>query len=102
MNMIDKEHLAVMQKREETIEKVYKEKAHYLDEVETKEDAFREGINAAMQVLNLHLVSESLIDLKQLVADKTLELLDLTANNQYTHDLKKQIEFAINSINAIK
>ena len=46
-----------MKKREETIEKVYKEKEHYLDEVKTKEDAFREGINAAMQVLNLHLVS---------------------------------------------
>ena len=51
--------LNYMRKREETIEKVYKEKAHYLDEVETKEDAFREGINAAMQVLNLHLVSKT-------------------------------------------
>ena len=59
MKMIDKEHLENMRKREETIEKVYKEKAHYLDEVETKEDAFREGINAAMQVLNLHLVSKT-------------------------------------------
>lgn len=57
MKMINKEHLESMRKREETIEKVYKEKAHYLDEVETKEDAFKEGINAAMQVLNLHLVS---------------------------------------------
>lgn len=47
-----------MKKREETIEKVYKEKEHYLDEVKTKEDAFRDGINAAMQVLNLHLVSK--------------------------------------------
>ena len=58
MEIINEGHLENMQKRQETIEKVYKEKAHYLDEVDTKEDAFMEGINAAMQLLNLHLVSE--------------------------------------------
>lgn len=57
MKMIDKRHLAIIRKREQTIEKVFKQKKHYLNDAETKEDAFREGINAAMQVLNLHLVS---------------------------------------------
>tara|TARA_R110000787_G_scaffold127868_1_gene239511 strand:- start:2275 stop:2577 length:303 start_codon:yes stop_codon:yes gene_type:complete len=50
----------------------------------------------------LHDVSESLIELRQIVAEKTIELLSLNKNNQHTYNLKKEIEFAINSINAIR
>ena len=51
---IKEEDLEILRKGLETIERVYKEKSHYLDEVETKEDAFREGINSAVQVLKLN------------------------------------------------
>jgi hypothetical protein len=52
--------------------------------------------------LPLHIVSEPLEALKKIVLDNTIELLGLTANNQYTHDLKAKTEFAIKSIEAIK
>lgn len=47
-------------------------------------------------------VSEPLQALKKIVADNTIKLLGLTANNQFTSDLRKKTEFAIKSIEAIK
>ena len=59
--MIDKKDLETTKKRLDLIEKVYTEKYSLLEDADTKEDAFKEGINAAIQSLNLHSVSKSFL-----------------------------------------
>lgn len=59
---IKKEDIEELKKHLEFIDKVYYEKIEYLDDADTKEEAFKEGINAAVQALNIHNVSVSLFN----------------------------------------
>ncbi len=56
---IKNEHIEELKKHLESIQKIYDEKIENLENADTKEDAFKEGINAAMQALNIHSVSNS-------------------------------------------
>ena len=57
---IKKEDINKLKKHLDLIDKIYDEKIEYLEEADTKEDAFKEGINSAIQALNIHLVIECL------------------------------------------
>ena len=49
-----------------------------------------------------HPVSEPLILLMKIVADKTIELIEYDKNDRYANALRNQIELVIKSIEAVK
>lgn len=49
-----------------------------------------------------HPVSEPLIELMKIVADKTIELIEYDKNDRYANVIRSQIELVIKSIDAIK
>ena len=99
-----------------TTEEIFTQTGHYVPEggldYSKKKYDYWEMIDFADLVLkknqpkdsNLtkHPVSEPLITLMKIVADKTIELIQYDKNDQFAHNLSGEINIAIKSIEAIK